>query len=640
MKKIALIMDGWKRFFTFAWPAGILQKIKEKGADINLYIFNSSGSWSLDKDYNAGEYNIYRLPRLSDFDGIILDLNNIRTASAFEYIVSAAKKSGKPVVVIGNEIEDFYFVGIDNYHAMREIIAHLHKEHDCRKFWFVMANEDNYENNRRVAGMKDYLFEQNLPYEEADFYYDNYEFRCGYEGFFELYERHDGKLPDAVLCANDNIAVGFCEAAATKGYHAPKDFRITGFDDFDKASFYQPYLTTVSYIREKIGSLCVEMFIKLWEGEHIERYHYIETKSIFSESCGCVPKRVVDHRQNDKNQIIYKLGDEKFSEKIRVLEYELMHCETVRDMAEGIRHCFDIMHCDAVYLVLDDHMNDFKHKREYFDEHLLEDENFCVEGYPARMNVEIAFGNEGPLNSTGKQITELFPMFDFEKSATDFLFMPLHFQKYTVGYFVIRNGIYVMEHQYLYEILNTVTTAMENLHRKERTEYMNKVLSELYIKDAMTGLYNRMGYKTLAPRMFHEKKKHGENMIVMFIDMDRLKYINDNYGHEYGDFAIRTIAGTLLHYVPKGSIPVRNGGDEFLAVMPYLSEEELQSLIDNIHGEIRDMAERMELPFELSASVGAIYTDWSSDKTLDDYIREADEIMYKEKMKKKVHRRD
>ncbi len=639
MKKIALIMDGWKRFFTYAWPAGILQKIREKKEEINLYIFNSSGSWSLDENYNIGEYNIYRLPCLSDFDGIILDLNNIRTASASEYIVRAARESQKPVIVIGCEIEGFYFVGIDNYHAMREMIAHLHKVHACQSFWFVMADMGNYENVLRITGMKDYMKEQNLVYDEADFYCDSFEFRCGYEGFFTLLLRHDGKLPDAVLCANDNIAVGFCEAAATMGYHAPDDFRITGFDDFDKASMYKPYLSTVNYIREEVGALCAEMLLKIWAGEEIGRFHYTRTKSIFSESCGCVPQRVVDHRQNAKDQIIYKLGDEKFSEKIRVLEYELMHCPTIRDMAECIQHCFDIMQCDAVYLVLDDHMNDFRREREYFDEHLLEDEDFCVEGYPAHMNVEFAYGKEGALDSCGRQIKELFPMFDFDEPATDFVFMPLHFQKYTVGYFVIRNGIYVMEHQYLYEILNTLITAMENLHRKERTEYMNKVLSELYIKDAMTGLYNRMGYKTLVPRMFEEKKKLGENLIVMFIDMDRLKFINDTYGHEYGDFAIRTIAGTLLHYVPKGGVAVRNGGDEFVAILPSVPEEELRALVENIHGEIRDMAERMELPFELSASIGTIYTDWKSSKTMDDYIRQADEIMYKEKMKKKVNRR-
>lgn len=50
MKKIALIMDGWKRWFTFAWPAGILQRIRQTGEEVSLYIFNSSGGWSCDED--------------------------------------------------------------------------------------------------------------------------------------------------------------------------------------------------------------------------------------------------------------------------------------------------------------------------------------------------------------------------------------------------------------------------------------------------------------------------------------------------------------------------------------------------------------------------------------------------------------
>ena len=54
MRKIALIMDGWKRWFTFAWPAGILRRIRQTGEEVSLYIFNSSGGWSCDEEYNTG----------------------------------------------------------------------------------------------------------------------------------------------------------------------------------------------------------------------------------------------------------------------------------------------------------------------------------------------------------------------------------------------------------------------------------------------------------------------------------------------------------------------------------------------------------------------------------------------------------
>ena len=89
-------MDGWKRFFTYAWPAGILQRIRESSEEINLYIFNSSGDWSWDADYNTGEYNIYKLPDLNDFDGIVMDVNNIRYPQVIEEIAELVRKRRNP----------------------------------------------------------------------------------------------------------------------------------------------------------------------------------------------------------------------------------------------------------------------------------------------------------------------------------------------------------------------------------------------------------------------------------------------------------------------------------------------------------------------------------------------------------------
>ena len=114
MRKIALLMDGWKRYFTFAWPAGLLERIHETGEEVNLYIFNSSGNWSRDDKYNEGEYNIFNLPDFKEFDGIILDLNNVEMNAVAERTAARAKKSGVPVISIGSELEDFYYVGINN----------------------------------------------------------------------------------------------------------------------------------------------------------------------------------------------------------------------------------------------------------------------------------------------------------------------------------------------------------------------------------------------------------------------------------------------------------------------------------------------------------------------------------------------
>ena len=240
MKKIALFMDEWKRCFTYAWPSGILQRIRETNAEVSLYIFSSSGNWSLDNKFNYGEYNIYRLPNLQDFDGIILDLNNVELQDVREDIIRRVKESGGPAVSIGDDIEDFYCVGIDNKNAMRKIIAHMYPQHKCRKFWFIMGKRDHYDCKKRFEALMDYVKEKDLDITERECYFGSFECSSGEEGFYKLFEEHHGELPDAIICANDNLAVGVSEAVMKSGYTIPGDVKITGFDNLDKANIYKP----------------------------------------------------------------------------------------------------------------------------------------------------------------------------------------------------------------------------------------------------------------------------------------------------------------------------------------------------------------------------------------------------------------
>lgn len=639
MKKIALIMDGWKRYFTYAWPAGILKRIRETKEEVNLYIFTSSGNWSQDEDYTLGEYNIYRLPDLSDFDGIILDLNNITQDEVREELVSTVEKLNKPVISIGREVSDFYFVGIDNRKAMTEVIAHLHHCHDCKKFWFVMGPTDHYENIRRVEALRAYMQENDLEFSEDDFYFESFEYRCGVRGFQKLYER-EGKLPDAIVCANDNIAIGVCEAAKNYGLTAPEDFLVTGFDNFDKASFYVPRISTMEHIREEVGYYCADVLIRHWAGEDVPRVTYTSTNGIFRDSCGCQNDVVTDSKMHLKSQILYGVESEEFNEDVLALEYELLQCNTIKEMMKCIPQCIPAMKCDAMYLVLDEHIDIFKNQPGLSpDENLMNDEEgFQSVGYPESMQVKFAYEDSAFLDIDGMRLKGIFPMFDYAKSGKSFLFLPVHFRSKTVGYFVIRNAIYLMEKQYLFPVIKALTTAMENLHQKEKLEYMNQMLSDLYVKDALTGLYNRFGYQKFAEEYFQNMHNAGNRVLIMFLDLDRLKYINDNFGHEWGDFAIISIANAMKKHCLEGAVPARTGGDEFVLVQKADSEKDGDILQQNINKELARIAEKSHIHFELSVSIGYVVTSPDENVTMEEYVSKADENMYNSKVQKKANR--
>lgn len=641
MKKIALIMDGWKRFFTYAWPAGILQKIHETNEEINLYIFNSSGDWSWDANYNAGEYNIYKLPNFDDFDGIIMDLNNIRYPEVVSEIAEIVRNTKKPAISISNKLPGFYYVGIDNRKSMLTIMEHLYSAHNCRRFWFVMGPKSNYENNIRANALKEFMQTHHLDYEENDFYFESYEYTCGYRGFNYLVSRlgEKEKLPDAIVCASDNIAVGVLEAAGKMGYHVPEDFCVTGFDNFDKAAFYSPKITTVGHIREDIGYLCADLLMRIWDGKPVEKYNYTESHYVYWDSCGCKNNAQIDQIEHAKGQILYDIETTDFEEQVLGLEYALLNCKSIQEISACIPACIPAFQCDAIYLVLDEHINDFHKDLTYFNQNLIDDAKFHIQGYPETMSVEFAYDMKEGVISDKQTIDSLFPMFDHpEKGGMDFLFMPLHFRQYTIGYFVIRNAVYLLEKQYLFKVMNVLTSAMRNLYEKEKLGYMNQILADMNVKDAMTGLYNRLGFQKLVCSLFDERKSKGENLLIMFVDMDRLKYINDNFGHDYGDSAIRIIASTIMEHCGKNDIPVRNGGDEFIIVRENMEPESYEEMINSMRNAVTRKARQHQLPFDLTFSVGAVSTDMSSDQTLDDYIRIADETMYEEKTRKKANR--
>lgn len=647
MKKIAMIMEAGKRAFASSRVAWFLKKIREMEEEIDLYIFRSAGAWTLDRNYNIGEYNIYRLPDLEDFDGIILDVNSIHQrehygcgAAAWEYIVNAARQSGKPVISLANRIEGLYYVGIDNYAAMRLMMEHVFHVHGCRKFWFIMGPKDNYENGQRMQAVIDYLKEQNLPCKEDSFYCESFEIRSGYRGFSELYEVH-GELPEAVICANDEIAVGVCKAAGEKGFSVPEDFIVTGFDNFDKASYFSPRITTIDQNQMALADKSMELFSSIWRGESVEDCRYTETEGIFWDSCGCQTFVGSDLAGYIRKEILTEAEQADFEEEIKMLEYELLYCKTLEQIYEKILTGIPSLQCEEMYLVLDENIEDFKETAGDCLEDIARlsgNGRFHVSGYPEKMQKVYVDSESGKVRIEVQGRKELFSAFASDKGGREYLFLPFHFSQYTVGYIVIVNSAYLMEKRYLDKMLSTIMTSMENFYRNKRLEHINRDLEEISMRDAMTGLYNRLGYQNQACRIFWENKKKNRDMSILFIDMDRLKYMNDTFGHECGDLAIKITAKAILRYRPDEAVAIRMGGDEFLVVLPQMEQEEIERLVGSIRAEISMQAKLMGLPCELSISAGSINTDMGSGRELDDYVREADEIMYLEKSARKKQR--
>ena len=158
------------------------------------------------------------------------------------------------------------------------------------------------------------------------------------------------------------------------------------------------------------------------------------------------------------------------------------------------------------------------------------------------------------------------------------------------------------------------------------------------MKDGLTGLYNRLGYHEYAIPLYRDLSARGGKLGILFIDLDRLKYLNDLYGHATGDLAIRCVADVILQGIPQGAVPVRYGGDEFLVLLPDIEPEALRTLPESLAASIPARSEELGLPESPGISTGFVLAEACGSKSLEEYIKEADQLMYREKKAKKAHR--
>ena len=177
---------------------------------------------------------------------------------------------------------------------------------------------------------------------------------------------------------------------------------------------------------------------------------------------------------------------------------------------------------------------------------------------------------------------------------------------------------------------------------RELNELLNRnnlLLSEESQHDELTGLLNRRGfYNRLALLL---RAQLGAQALILFLDLDGLKRINDSLGHDMGDDAIRACAGLLAARLPQDALVCRLGGDEFVACTPIADEAQAHALADALQADARAYNATHDLPYELSVSCGWVCfeIDEHTPERQEALLAEADERLYEMKRQRKASRR-
>jgi diguanylate cyclase (GGDEF)-like protein len=182
-------------------------------------------------------------------------------------------------------------------------------------------------------------------------------------------------------------------------------------------------------------------------------------------------------------------------------------------------------------------------------------------------------------------------------------------------------------------IVAAVATLRDITEQRARAER----LQDMALTDELTGLLNRRGFLTLAGSRMSTARSTRAPLALLYADLNGLKQINDELGHEHGDGAIKDAANALRSVFREGDIVARIGGDEFVALLPNFLPAAHDLLLERFAAAIRVHVERGQRPYRLSVSAGVTFMDWEKWHDLDDLLAEADRRMYEMKRGRAGH---
>ena len=424
-------------------------------------------------------------------------------------------------------------------------------------------------------------------------------------------------IPDAIICANDNMAINTVAFWQQHGYRVPEDIIVTGFDGIEEVHMTEPRITTASCDYRMLADMAAEAVIaEVKEGDF-----WVMPALMKSESCGCMylSKLNILNDFNKLNSRFYRYYDD--NRILTQIAESMQLCQSLEEVPDRMKNrVMGHMCCVLNQWCADASINPMQGKESGITDkkYLLYDAGITASHSLEEFDVKKVVPRLEMLLEQG------YPL----------IFAEIDFMSVSFGYACF---YYQSCDHTDYMMIPHVVTALNNgiggLLNRRHQKYLTTQIEHVYKHDALTGLYNRLGFMQECEKQLIRLKGSNTSVTVVMADLDGLKRINDDYGHTAGDDAIRTVADALKNSCPKDALCVRFGGDEMLAVMEGMYDEEgIRAKISSFLAEYNETSNR---PYTVATSLGILHVQTKDIVHLEDVLKKVDELMYADKAKRK-----
>lgn len=616
MKKIAfLVQDLDSDYFNYM-VEGARKFCAKNGYELLIFIVRGK-NWR----HGAFDYQYYAAIKLvtqSNIDGIILASNTfLQYLDEKDWHNLLNKFNFVPFVSVGVSHPGITSVVSENKSALKKLLEHLYDEHERRRFALLMPKTTSTDVISRKQAFEEFVAEKGDLLESSRIIIANdYTFEVSKQVIGKICEAGEVDF-DALVTCSDDLAFGSMAALQEAGFKIPDDISITGFDNQRRCEYSEPPLTSIDQELEEQGYKAAEIVAQKIEGKFGgQEETKVVSVPVYRKSCG--NEDYVSNRNVFGDEILLLRHKEILSHfhfflqemqaSLSLTAFKSLLIQYLQDY--GIKSCVICLYDNPV-----------PYKR---------DDDFVQ---PESARVLIAYNGEGlkeDLESVEiNPAVEMIPEgFKFER-GNEIVVSSLFNTSNQYGYVAYTPGDASSR---MYELIFSATGIALASNRALTLKDLEKDT------DSMTGVYNRGGFMTKGQELVDQSVSKGESGAVIFGDMDHLKKINDELGHDMGDEAIKAEVQLLKNLFRDSDVIGRLGGDEFAIICPGITLKIFSDVKLRLEKMTDEYNKTSGNPFDVSISLGAAF--YNVNKTdLSALLKIADEKQYEEKRKRHAERK-
>ncbi|AWB67826.1 hypothetical protein C2869_15940 [Saccharobesus litoralis] len=603
----------------------LFSALKQQAQQHRMHLIAFEGRCMQSENYADKQLNfIYQFCNEELIDDLIVPSSAVPlsfTQSKFERFFKNTAKS--KVITYYTKREGYHSVRVDNASGSSQLVEHLLAHHQYQRFIVIRGPVNDDDANQRFKATIKVLESKSI---EPLVLQGSWESKDSIRLIKTIIKQYDNY--QAVIFPNDETAIAALDYINNFAPQYKEFFSIVGFDNSVNARNISPQLTTADHPHPDMAAKTFEL---ITQDNNNPSDTIFESKAIIRASCGC------QHHKED-TQPTRKLYTDSFylHENLQALNHQ--------DFFDKLTFALTDREISGCYINL--------YKTKAF-------ELKATSEVPKFSKLVYAF-SDGNLHN--EYIDETFATQQLlpeglwrTETAKTLLAKPLYYNNEHFGFIVfdVNQG----RMQDIQEITTHVATTLHIINLFERMQSTlqenarlmadlakinqsllndNSSLKAISTTDEMTGVLNRRGFYQEVEALISEQQGH--SITFLYADMDRLKYVNDTFGHSAGDEAISKIASTLSQVFRNNDIVGRMGGDEFVICLARDKDFDVSILINRIDAELDYYNQTSGKPFEIAMSFGSYTLDISHELDIEKAIEQADAALYEKKKARKATR--